>query len=105
MPVQRRAYLIGLLGPALQAIGLLWEALHVAIVHWSIPLSARHLMYEPGVLLIVVGFLVSLVCIPVAIEVAQAHARELEIPVYEPEPQQGRASAHGYSSSGRGHAG
>jgi hypothetical protein len=105
MPIQRRAYLIGLLGPALQAIGLLWEALHVAIAHWSVPLTARHLMYEPGVLLIVAGFLVSLVCIPVAIEVAQANTREVEIPVYEPEPQHGPASAHGYSSSGRGRAG
>jgi hypothetical protein len=89
----------------MQAIGLVWEALHVLIAHWSVPLSARHLMYEPGVLLIVVGFIVSLVCIPVAIEVAQANEDDLEIPVYEPEPQGGRAAAHGYSGSGRGHAG
>jgi len=105
MPVQRRAYAIGLLGPALQAIGLAWEALHVAIAHWSVPLTARHLMYEPGVLLVAIGFMVSVICIPVAIEVARARERELEIPVYEPEPQRGRASAHGYSSSGRGHTG
>jgi hypothetical protein len=102
MPVQRRAFIIGLLGPAIQAIGLTWEALHVVIVHWSNPLSARHLAYEPGVLLLAVGLLVSLVCIPVAIEVAQAKEQELEIPVYEPEPQAGgRASAHGYSSGRR----
>jgi hypothetical protein len=105
MPVQRRAYIIGLIGPAIQAIGLVWEALHVLIAHWSVPLSARHLMYEPGVLLIVVGFIVSVVCVPVAIEVAQANERDVEIPVYEPEPQGGRAAAHGYSGSGRGHAG
>ncbi|HLG11323.1 MAG TPA: hypothetical protein VI876_06135 [Dehalococcoidia bacterium] len=101
MQVQRRAYVIGLLGPALQAIGLTWEALHVLIAHWSQPLSARHLAYEPGVLLLIVGLFVSLVCIPVAIEVAQAKERELEIPVYEPEAQPGRASAHGYSSGRR----
>jgi hypothetical protein len=101
MPVQRRAYVIGLLGPALQAIGLAWEALHILFVHWSVPLSARHLMYEPGVLLVVVGFIVSVVCVPVAIEVAQANEREVEIPVFEPEPQAGPAAAHGYSGGGR----
>jgi hypothetical protein len=97
MPVQRRAYVIGLLGPVLQAIGLIWEALHVAIIHWSTPLSARHLIYEPGVLLIVIGFFVSLVCIPVAIEVAQANESEVEIPVFEPEHPRESASARRYS--------
>jgi hypothetical protein len=103
MPVQRRAYIIGLIGPLLQAIGLAWQALHITIAHWSVPLTARHLMYEPGVLLIVVGFVVSVVCIPVAIEVGRASEQELEIPVYEPEPQP--SPAHGYTSSGRRHAG
>jgi hypothetical protein len=103
MPVQRRAYVIGLLGPVIQAIGLVWQALHLLIVHWSVPLSTRHLMYEPGILLIVVGLIVSIVCIPVAIEVAQANERDVEIQVYEPEPQTGHAPAHGYS--GRRHAG
>ena len=105
MPVQRRAYVIGLLGPVIQAIGLIWQGLHLLIVHWSLPLSPRHLMYEPGILLIVVGFIVSLVCVPVAIEVAQARKQDVEIPVYEPELQTGRAPAHSYSGSGRRHAG
>ena len=100
MPVRRRAYVIGLLGTAIQAIGLAWQALHVAIVHWSTPLSARHLMYEPAVLLVIVGFLVSLLCVPVAIEVSQASEEELSIPVYEPEPQAGQASRAGYPNSG-----
>jgi hypothetical protein len=102
MPAQRRAYVIGFIGPAMQLVGLTWEALHVAIVHWSTPLSARHLMYEPGVLLIVVGFLVSIVCIPVALEVAQAHERDLEIPVYEPEAQPERTP--GFEPGRRHHA-
>ena len=107
MQVQRRAFIIGMLGPATQMIGLAWEGLHVAIVHWSVPLSARHLVYEPGVLLIIVGFLISLVCVPVAMEVAKAREAEVEIPLYEPQPQPGTkpARAHGYSSSGRRHAG
>jgi hypothetical protein len=105
MPVQRRAYVIGLLGLAIQAIGLTWAALHVAIVHWSLPLSARHLMYEPPILLVIVGFLASLVCVPVAIEVAQAREEDVEIPVYEPDPQQRPAPVQGYSRPGRRHAG
>jgi len=96
-----------MIGPATQMIGLAWEGLHVAIVHWSVPLSARHLVYEPAVLLIIVGFLISLVCVPVAIEVAQARAEDVEIPLYEPQPQPDTkpARAHGYSNSRRRHAG
>jgi hypothetical protein len=86
MTVDRRAILIVGLGPGLQAIGLFWQALHIALSHWNVPLSARHLMYEPGVLLIVVGFFVSLVCVPVALEVARATEAEVQIPVYEPQP-------------------
>jgi hypothetical protein len=86
MSVQRRALLIASLGPLMQAVGLAWEALHVAIAHWNVPMSARHLIYEPGVLLIIVGFFVMLVGTPLAIEVARATEAELVIPVYEPEP-------------------
>lgn len=86
MSVQQRALLIGIIGPVLQGIGLSWQALHLALSHWSTPLGPRHLMYEPGTLLIVVGFFVSLVCIPVALEVARATEAEVKIPVYEPDP-------------------
>jgi hypothetical protein len=92
MSVERRAILIAFLGPAIQAIGFAWETLHLLIAHWSTPLTARHIMYDPAVLLIAVGFFVSLVCLPVALEVAQAKASEVKIPLYEPEqmdePQQ-----------------
>jgi hypothetical protein len=87
MTVQRRAMVIAGLGPALQATGLLWEALHIALSHWNVPLSARHLIYEPGVLLVIVGFFLSLVCLPVALEVARATEAEVRIPVYEPQPE------------------
>jgi hypothetical protein len=70
----------------MQAIGLAWQAIHVAIIHWNTPMSARHLLYEPGVLLLIVGFFVTLVATPLALEVIRAEASELEIPVYEPEP-------------------
>jgi hypothetical protein len=92
MAGQRRALIIAFFGPAIQAIGLAWEALHLLIAHWDTGLTARHLMYDPAVLLIVVGFFASLVCVPVALEVARASEDELEIPVYEPEPSEAKPS-------------
>jgi hypothetical protein len=88
LPVARRALVIGLLGLTIQAVGFLWTALHLALSHWSNHFSTRHLMYEPGSLLIVVGFLVSLVCVPVALDVARASEDEVQIPVYAPPIQE-----------------
>jgi hypothetical protein len=88
MSLQRRALLIALAGPGLQAIGLVWEVLHLLVAHWDTPLTARHLMYDPAVLLIVVGFFVSLACTPVALEVARATEAEVVIPLYEPQPSE-----------------
>jgi len=61
MTVAKRAFIIGMLGPALQAIGFLWLAIHMALSHWSQPFGPRHLMYEPGVLVRFVGWLLTLV--------------------------------------------
>ena len=85
MSVERRALLIAFLGPAIQAIGFAWEALHLLFAHWSTPLTARHILYDPAVHLVLVGFFVSLVCLPVALEVSHARESEVEIPLYEPE--------------------
>ena len=84
MSVRRRALFIAFAGPAIQAAGLAWETLHLLVAHWNTALTARHLMYDPAVLLIVVGFFVSLVCVPVALEVARVTEAEVEIPLYEP---------------------
>jgi len=89
MSVQRRALFIAFAGPAIQAAGLAWETLHLLVAHWNTALTARHLMYDPAVLLIVVGFFVSLVCVPVALEVARVTEAEVEIPLYEPEASAG----------------
>jgi RsiW-degrading membrane proteinase PrsW (M82 family) len=83
MSVQRRALLIASFGPALQTIGLAWEVLHLLVAHWNTPLTSRHLLYDPAVLLIVVGFFAALICVPVALEVARASDGDVEIPLYE----------------------
>ena len=88
MSLQRRALLIALAGPALQALGLVWGAVHLLVAHWSTALTTRHLIYDPAIFLIVVGFLASLICLPVALEVARASESEVEIPVYEAQPSQ-----------------
>jgi hypothetical protein len=84
LPVARRAFIIGMLGLAIQALGFVWTALHLLFSHWSEPFGPRHLIYEPGVLLVIVGFLVSLICVPVALEVTKATEEDVEIPLYEP---------------------
>jgi hypothetical protein len=77
----KRAFILGMAGPAVQAVGIVWQALHILTEHLNEPLTARHLAFEPAVLVIVVGFLLSLVCIPTAIEVARATPAEVELPV------------------------
>jgi hypothetical protein len=86
MAVQRRALLIGLMGPALQGFGLMWLALHMVFAHWSGSFTARHLLYEPGALIAVAGLAVTVICVPLAIEVARAAEPELAIPIFEPTP-------------------
>lgn len=85
MSVKRRALLIGLAGPAIQAAGIVWTIAHLLLSHLHDPLTARHIVFETPFLIIFVGFLISLVCIPVAIEVAQASLEDVAIPVFQTE--------------------
>ena len=84
MSIQRRALLIGMTGPGLQAIGLLWEVAHILVIHLHTPIAARHILFEPGFLLMFVGFVLSIVCVPVAIELARASEADVVIPVFGP---------------------
>ena len=82
MSVRNRALIIGFMGPAIQATGFIWQVLHFYLYHLHDSFSVRHLLFEPGFLMVVVGFLVSLVCVPLATEVAAARPDELEIPAF-----------------------
>lgn len=86
--VRQRALILGLAGPAIQVLGFVWEGAHLTFGHGGEPLAARHLFFEPGVLVIAVGLLVSLVCVPVALEVARASTDDLEIPAFGATEQQ-----------------
>jgi hypothetical protein len=84
MSVKGRALFVGLAGPAIQAIGIVWTIAHLLISHIHEPLSPRHIIFDAPFLVIFVGFLVSIVCLPVALEVMQTSPEEVEIPVFEP---------------------
>ena len=71
---------MGMAGPAIQAIGFAWEGVHLFTAHVEQGATARHLAFEPAVLVIVVGFLVSVVCVPAALELARARFEDLELP-------------------------
>lgn len=92
-----------MLGPAIQLVGFLWLGVHLLLSHHHTPLSARHLILEPPLMVIFVGLLVSFVCLPVALEVTRASEEELRIPVFgESAPAQTPATAPLASGPGRG---
>lgn len=84
-----RALIIGMAGPAIQAVGIAWEAAHILLHHMDRPLEARHIAFEPAMLVIFVGFLVTAICVPAALEVARAAPEELQLAAFGVEPQQG----------------
>jgi hypothetical protein len=100
MSAHGRALITGMAGPTVQAIGLAWETVHLFTSHTAFNVNARHLAFEPAVLVIVVGFLVSLVCVPTAIEIARASEQELKLPhlgAEESTQPRGRRAARGWS--------
>jgi hypothetical protein len=91
---------MGMAGPTIQAIGFAWETVHLFTAHTGFNVNARHLLFEPAVLVIVVGFLLSLVCVPTALEVARARSHELDLPhlgAEEDAEPHGRRAARGLS--------
>ena len=80
MTASVRALLIGMLGPALQAAGVAWDLLeHGVFARSEIGhLTFQHIVSGPAHLLMATGLAVSVVCIPLAIQVATARHEELD---------------------------
>ena len=80
MSAQLRALLIGMIGPALQAAGVAWDLLeHGVLARDQIgQLTFEHIIGGPAHLMMAVGFAVSVICIPIALQVATARQEELE---------------------------
>ncbi len=92
MSPQVRALIIGMLGPVLQAAGVTWDLLEHAVFARGEAehITLTHILSGPAHLLIFTGFALSVVCIPIAIEVATARPEDLEAapPEHEDEPPQ-----------------
>lgn len=97
MSTHARALLIGMFGPALQAVGLVWDLLAHAVFaqHGGDQFTLRHILIDPAHLIIVVGLLLSVICIPLALQVAGASPQELEIPDLDSEEAAGAIETWG----------
>jgi hypothetical protein len=89
MSVRNRALVIGLAGAAIQAIGIAWALVHLLTAHVHNAITARHIVFEAPFLLIFVGFLVTVICVPVALEVARANEEDVSLPLLGREAQEG----------------
>jgi hypothetical protein len=77
---QARVLLIGMLGPALQAAGVAWDLLeHGILARGELgSLTFGHIISGPAHLMMATGFAVSLICIPLALQLAAAPPEEIE---------------------------
>jgi hypothetical protein len=89
MPTHLRAIVIGLLGPALQAVGVAWDLLeHGVLARSEIGhLTFEHIISGPAHLLMATGLAVSVICIPLALQVALARPDEVEDPCLDESPE------------------
>src|SRR3990172_11637523 len=85
MYTRARAIAIGMFGPLVQGVGLLW-LLANALLDSGRGLSLRYISFDPAHLAVFVGMLLSLVCLPIALEVAAAAPEDVELELFEPEP-------------------
>jgi hypothetical protein len=86
MSASVRAALIGMLGPTVCALGIIWVLASV-VLDSGRELTLRYVLFNPGHLIIAVGIAVTVICLPVAFQVAAAEESELELTLPEPEPQ------------------
>ena len=83
MSPQVRALLIGLIGPLVQAVGVAWDLLEHGVFNPGglEQITLQHIVSGPAHLMMAVGMVLSLLCIPVAVQVAAAQPEELELPL------------------------
>jgi len=76
---QVRALLIGLIGPLLQAAGVTWDLLdHGLFSPGGLEqVTFQHIVSGPAHLMMGVGLMLSVVCIPIVVQVAAARPEDL----------------------------
>ena len=100
MSSRARATAIGMLGPAISLVGLIWILLDALFDPTPEAANFRYFLFDSPHLAIAVGTVVSAICLPISIQVARARPEELELPDFEaklaeepPEGDEGAASA------------
>ncbi|HEY5639393.1 MAG TPA: hypothetical protein VIW01_05025 [Dehalococcoidia bacterium] len=83
MSSRARATAIGLLGPAISLTGLVWIVLGALFDPTPEAADFRYFLFDSPHLMIAVGVLVSIVCVPILVQVARAEPEELELPDFE----------------------
>jgi hypothetical protein len=76
-----RSLTVAALGPILMALGVAWTLLRLWLAEPAT--DPRSIVFTPAHQMIVAGALVSLICLPVAIEMFRAEPGDLEIPTFE----------------------
>ena len=85
MSSRARATAIGMLGPSISLIGLIWIVLDALFDPTPEAANFRYFIFDSPHLMIAVGTVVSAVCLPISIQVARAQPEELELPDFEAE--------------------
>ncbi|MPZ23118.1 MAG: hypothetical protein GEU28_06150 [Dehalococcoidia bacterium] len=83
MSKQARALVVGMIGPTLAAAGLIWGAVDALVDPRE--MTFRRFVFDPAVLLVLVGVAVPVFCLPLVIRIMRASEDELLIPILEPE--------------------
>lgn len=83
-----RALLIGLMGPAMQTVGVAWDLIaHVVQAgEEQHALTLDHVLFAREHLVIFAGFVLTLVCVPLGLEVAAARREALRMVGLRPQP-------------------
>ncbi len=83
MSSRTRATVIGLLGPGISALGILWTLLRAALDSTPEKANLRFFLFDSPHLVVAIGVAVSVLCLPVAIHVALSRTEEVTIPVFD----------------------
>lgn len=83
MSSRARATVIGMLGPGISLAGLIWIALEALVDPTPEAASFRYFLFDSPHLMVAVGALVSVVCVPISVQVARAAPEELALPDFE----------------------
>jgi hypothetical protein len=103
----RRALIIGALGPAVFALGLVWTV--VRDVFADPAFTFRGIIFAPPHQMLFVGAVISIICLPVALAVRDASPDELALPGFDAklhaDPPGGRSPGGGERQRRRSYQG